>query len=256
MSLALRMISCARVASQSTVSNARFLGATCPIHQQSATLMKNLNKPPNYDHVEFPTERRKLKILERTPQPPSPGQRMPKMMKRTWEMRGPELVHNKLIHKQFGIRALQGGRIKHGHCEMMRMGINRKITEKRMFAVWRIDAPWKPITKKGVGHRMGGGKGSIDHYVVPIKADRIILELGGYLEWEEAYPLLRLIVNQLPVKAEVISQKMLEEEQVKKGYVEENNINPFSFEYCVNNNMMGCRKWLSTYDYKWFNKYR
>lgn len=49
----------------------------------------------------------------------------------------------------------------------------------RMFAIWRIDAPWKPITKKGTGVRMGGGKGSIKHYTTPVKAGRIILELGG-----------------------------------------------------------------------------
>lgn len=49
----------------------------------------------------------------------------------------------------------------------------------RTFAVWRIDPPWKPITKKGIGVRMGGGKGSINHYTTPIRADRMIVELGG-----------------------------------------------------------------------------
>ena len=39
--------------------------------------------------------------------------------------------------------------MKHGHNEMVRFGIMRKIDGKRMFAVWRIDAPWKPQTKKG-----------------------------------------------------------------------------------------------------------
>jgi len=48
-----------------------------------------------------------------------------------------------------------------------------------MFAVWRIEPPWKPITKKGIGVRMGGGKGAINHYVTPVKADRIIVEMGG-----------------------------------------------------------------------------
>ena len=39
--------------------------------------------------------------------------------------------------------------MKHGHNEMVRMAIMRKIDEKNMFAVWRIDAPWKPIVKRG-----------------------------------------------------------------------------------------------------------
>ena len=39
--------------------------------------------------------------------------------------------------------------MKHAHNEMVRMRIGRKIDEKKMFAVWRIDAPWKPIVKRG-----------------------------------------------------------------------------------------------------------
>ena len=55
-----------------------------------------------------------------------------------------------------------GGNLHHGHFEMIRNGINRKLDEKRMFAIWRIDAPWKPWTKKGSGHRMGKGKGKLE----------------------------------------------------------------------------------------------
>lgn len=32
---------------------------------------------------------------------------------------------------------------------------------------------------------MGGGKGNIDHYVTPVKAGRVIIEVGGPVEWEE-----------------------------------------------------------------------
>jgi len=32
---------------------------------------------------------------------------------------------------------------------------------------------------------MGGGKGSIDHYVTPIKAGRVIIEIGGHCEYFE-----------------------------------------------------------------------
>lgn len=33
---------------------------------------------------------------------------------------------------------------------------------------------------------MGGGKGAIDHYVTPIKAGRVIIEVGGHCEYFEA----------------------------------------------------------------------
>lgn len=38
---------------------------------------------------------------------------------------------------------------------------------------------------KAIGVRMGLGKGSIHHYVTPVKAGRIIIEVGGNCEYEE-----------------------------------------------------------------------
>lgn len=75
--------------------------------------------------------------------------------------------------------------LRHGHIEMIRMSIARKMNTSKMYAIWRIDAPWKPITRRGQGKRMGGGKGAIDHYVTPIKAERIIIEVAGKCSFEE-----------------------------------------------------------------------
>lgn len=47
-------------------------------------------------------EKPKLKLLEKVPQYPA-GIRPPKMQKKLRLMRGPEEIHNKLIHKQYGI---------------------------------------------------------------------------------------------------------------------------------------------------------
>lgn len=103
---------------------------------------------------------------------------------------------------------------------------------------------------------MGGGKGSIDHYVTPIKADRIIIELAGYCEYAEVFPFLKIIAHNLPFPAEPISQEIMDNEKEHEAYVQENNINPFSFKYCLENNMLGCRSWASPYDYLWHNKHR
>lgn len=56
-----------------------------------------------------------------------------------------------------------------------------------MFALWRIEPPWQPLSKKGIGKRMGGGKGSIHHYATPVRAERIIVELGGDLHPLEVF---------------------------------------------------------------------
>ena len=114
--------------------------------------------------------------MEKVPQLPT-NIKPPKMKKSLILMRGPELIHNRLIHGQYGIivstdlsgeiepkpfptissswifhfiqhQAMCGGRMHSGHVEMVRMTVNRKMDTKRMFAIWRIDAPWQPLTKR------------------------------------------------------------------------------------------------------------
>ena len=68
---------------------------------------------------------------------------------------------------------------------MIRMTILRRMDQRRMFAVWRINNLWKPHTKKGQGKRMGGGKGNISFYTSPVKDKRVIIEVGGKCSFEE-----------------------------------------------------------------------
>jgi len=64
------------------------------------------------------------------------------------------------------------------------------------------------------------------------------------------------VAQKLPVKADVVSEEKLAEEKQMNEQLAEENLNPFSFEYCVKHHSMGCRTWLSPYDYYWFGKYR
>lgn len=65
-------------------------------------------------------ERSRLRVLEKVPQYQA-NLRPPKMTKRLMLMRGPEKVHDFLVHEQYGIMATQGGRLKAEHFEMIRM---------------------------------------------------------------------------------------------------------------------------------------
>lgn len=199
-------------------------------------------------------ERPKLRIMERVPQYP-PNLRPPKMQKKLRFMRGPEVLHNNLLHKQYGIIASGGGRLRWGHFEMMRLTIGRKMDTNRMFAIWRVPAPWQPVTKKGQGQRMGGGKGAIDHYVTPVKSGRVILEISGKCEFAEVKPFLDLVANILPFKAEVVSQEILDQRAHTNELLQKENQNPFSMKYVMQNNLSGCHRWLSPVDHKWFGKY-
>jgi large subunit ribosomal protein L16 len=199
-------------------------------------------------------DRPKLRFVDKQPQYP-PNLKAPKMQKRLMLMRGPEKIHNFLLHKQYGIQALGGGRMRWGHFEMLRLSIGRKMDVNRMFAFWRIDSPWQPLTKQGQGQRMGGGKGAVDHYVTPIRSGKIILELGGKCEFAEVKDFLQLYANQLPFKARAVSYDLLEKEKVREKELEETNLNPYTMKYVIQNNLGGCHRWLSPVDHKWFGKH-
>ncbi|XP_012282905.1 39S ribosomal protein L16, mitochondrial [Orussus abietinus] len=215
--------------------------------------IKHLVLPKKFD-IEFP-ERPKLKIMEKVPQYPA-GFRPFKLQKKLRLMRGPEPFHTTLVHKQYGIVATGGGRMAYKHFEMVRMSLIRKLDYDRMFAIWRIDAPWQPITKKSQGQRMGGGKGAIDHYVTPVRAGRVIVEVGGQCEYIEVERILQVIAKKLPFDAIAVSHEKLNEIQETEERLERENLNPWTFKYIVQNNLGGCLNWISPVDKLWFGKYR
>lgn len=216
--------------------------------------LKQYALPPNFKDVEFP-EKNKLRFLEKVPQYPS-TMRPPKCGKRLIDIRGPELIHNRLLHEQYGVMALTGGNLRHGHLEMIRFCVNRRMDARRMFAIWRVDPPWKPITKKSQGKRMGGGKGAINHYVTPVKAGRIIFEMGGNVEFHQLRYILDEVVGKMPFKSIAVSQEILDAMKKDEERQREENINPYSYKYIVENNMLGCHQWISPYDLIWHGKYR
>ena len=69
--------------------------------------------------IEFPTEQRKLKIMLKTPPQDMillGTQRPVKMPRALIDIRGPELVHTQLTHKQYGIRVSGGGVVSDSKC--------------------------------------------------------------------------------------------------------------------------------------------
>nr|SVE75383.1 EOG090X0DE4 [Daphnia dolichocephala] len=215
--------------------------------------LKSFTPPVDYSGIELP-EKPKLMFLEKVPTYAA-NLKPPKMAKRLRFIRGPEMIHNEFIHKQYGIVALCGGRLNSGHIEMIRMTINRKMDATKMFAIWRIDPPWQPLTRKGQGKRMGGGKGAIDHYVTPIKAGRVIVEVGGKCEFVQVSNFLTEVAEKLPFKAKATSYELIEAEKIQEKELEVSNMNPYTTEYVIRNNMGGCHQWISPFDKKWFFKY-
>jgi len=217
---------------------------------------RDLVPVPESHNTEMPPERYRLAIMTRTPSMWVSGHmRPPKGTKELWRMMGEEKVHNKLLLEQFGIVAITGGMLKHRHFEMMRMGVGRSLDPKKTFSMYRVDAPYKPITDHGFGKRMGGGKGSIDEYGTPVRAGKVILEVGGKAEWAEVQPWLSAVAGKLPFQAMAVNAQQLEKLNAEEERLTKANRNPISFEWLIRNNIMNCQTKFSEYDRRWFGKF-
>ncbi len=97
----------------------------------------------------------------------------------------------------FGMKAMGTKWISANQIEAARRAITRSM--KRKGRLWIRIFPAKPITAKGAEVPMGGGKGSVDHYVYPITPGRIMFELDGVDE-EIARECFRKAGDKLPIK--------------------------------------------------------
>ncbi|KAL7678357.1 hypothetical protein ACOME3_004585 [Neoechinorhynchus agilis] len=229
----------------------------CPLFL-GKTLVRRLKDFVPYTRIEpigFPKneEDRKLKAMDHIPYF-APGEDIDKGRKEKYKLRGPELIHNTLLHKQYGVIALYPGYFKGENIDAIREKVNTTMNTFDCFAVWRIEPPYKPITRHGGGKKLGGGKGSIDHYVTPVKANRVILEVGGYIPFAQVERMLREVAYLCPVPAKAVSQQMLDEFETEKKRIKDLNRNPFTWEYVVKNNMLNCMTYLNQYDIE-FSKY-
>ena len=114
------------------------------------------------------------------------------------ETRGTEVCFGSYGLKSLGTKWISSRQIEAG-----RRGIIRYL--KKGGKMWIRIFPDKPITKKGTEVPMGGGKGSVDHYVFPIKPGRIIFEIEG-IEEKEARAALKKASDKLPIKTRFVKR--------------------------------------------------
>jgi len=217
---------------------------------------RELKVPEKFENVVMPP-RNRLPVLPKVPHMWQIGGviRPPKQTKELWRMKGEEHIHKDLQLGQFAIIAVTGGMLKHAHFEVMRAHIGRFLKEEKSFAMYRVEAPYKPITNHGQGQRMGGGKGRIKEYGTPVKAGRVIVEVGGTLYWEEVKPWLSKVAKKLPFEAMAVNAEILEALRAEEKRLQESNENPITFEWLVRNNIFDCQRQLSTLDRRWFGKF-
>ncbi|MDD2516308.1 MAG: 50S ribosomal protein L16 [Candidatus Gracilibacteria bacterium] len=101
----------------------------------------------------------------------------------------------------YAIKTVEQGFITSRQIEAARKTIVRYL--RRGGKMWIRIFPDKPYTKKPLEVPMGGGKGSVEMYVAPVKPGRIIFELSGIAP-ELAREAFRLASHKLPVKTKIL----------------------------------------------------
>ena len=132
---------------------------------------------------------------------------MPKKVKhRKWRKRSPKGIETRsteLAFGSYGLKSMGTKWITSRQIEAARRAIIRYL--RKGGKLWIRIFPDKPVTKKGTEVPMGGGKGSVDHYVFPIRPGRIIFELEGIPE-EKAKEAFRKASDKLPIKTKFIKR--------------------------------------------------
>ena len=90
---------------------------------------------------------------------------------------------------EYGMQALERGKITNRQIEACRVAISRYFSRKGK--VWIKIFPDKPITKKPAETRMGKGKGAVDHWVAPVKPGRVLFEVANVSKEDAQNALVR-----------------------------------------------------------------
>ena len=96
----------------------------------------------------------------------------------------------------FGLQAIGPARLTSRQIEAARMAIQRHV--KRAGKLWIRIFPDRPVTKKPLEVRMGGGKGAPEEWAAQVLPGRVMYEISGVTE-DIAREAFRLAAHKLPI---------------------------------------------------------
>ncbi|OGP83396.1 MAG: 50S ribosomal protein L16 [Deltaproteobacteria bacterium RBG_16_54_11] len=119
-------------------------------------------------------------------------------------IRGKAHAATELNFGDFGLQALEGGRLSNRQIEAARIAMTRFI--KRTGRIWIRIYPDKPFTKKPAETRMGKGKGAVEGWMAVVKTGRILYEMEGVPE-DRAKEAFRLAAHKLPIATRFVARE-------------------------------------------------
>jgi len=129
----------------------------------------------------------------------------PKRVKRSKVHKGrPQKVATRGTELNFGsvgLKAVESTWLRSNQLESARRVISRTLS--RGGKLWIRVFPDKPRTATSAETGMGGGRGSLSHFVAPVQSGRIIFEIDG-VPSDLAEKALRAASHKLPLKTRVV----------------------------------------------------
>ena len=124
-------------------------------------------------------------------------------------LRGKSTSGNTVAFGDFGLKANESAWLTARQIEAARRVLVRY--SRRGGKLWIRVFPDKMVTKKPAETRMGGGKGSPDHWVAVVKRGRVIFEMEGLSEGL-AREALHLASYKLPIATSFVAKEGLKVE--------------------------------------------
>ena len=103
----------------------------------------------------------------------------------------------------FAMQAVEPGRLTARQIEAARMAITRHV--KRVGKLWIRVFPHRPVTKKPLEVRLGGGKGAPEEWCALVQPGRVMYEIRGVSE-ETAKEAFRLASHKLPMQCKFLAR--------------------------------------------------
>jgi large subunit ribosomal protein L16 len=103
----------------------------------------------------------------------------------------------------FGMQCIEPGRVTARQIEAARMAITRHV--KRAGKLWIRVFPNRPVTKKPLEVRMGGGKGNVEEWAADVRPGLVMYEISGVDE-QMAKEAFRLAGHKLPIAYKVLAR--------------------------------------------------
>lgn len=113
---------------------------------------------------------------------------------------------NKVSFGEYGLKAVERGRVSARQIEAARRAMTREV--KRTGKIWIRIFPDVPISNKPLEVRMGKGKGNVDHWISKVQPGTVLYEMEGVSE-EAAREAFRLAANKLPIKTTFVTRAVM-----------------------------------------------